>query len=319
MVGTPRVLAGRGLQAQLTWGLQRGDTGGSPLPTPELLLLGNGDSSSPGGCSAGIRRAALSPRLTCCCWGVVRTPRVLAGRGLQAQLTWGLQRGDTGGNPLPAPDLLLLGNDGTKLAFGNSSHEQPGLLELSAPLLEDHWFSLEDPVVPVTRTQLMDVLADLKAVMIRAHYHYDQDEVRLESVSLGERVDGVQMERCSCAAGYEGQHCQRCAWTHARVARQCLPCACHGHATCVTVDGPCGECHHNTTGPHCERCLPGHYGNPVQAFPMDGIGRLGHDQPRGPSADWWLLTTADAAGTNGFTYLPKHGELEIVNFWSPIQ
>ncbi|RVE48387.1 hypothetical protein evm_006948 [Chilo suppressalis] len=186
------------------------------------------------------------------------------GRQLEAQLTWGLQRGDTGGSPLPAPDLLLLGNDGTKLAFGNSSHEQPGLLELSAPLLEDHWFSLEDPVVPVTRTQLMDVLADLKAVMIRAHYHYDQDEVRLESVSLGERVDGVQMERCSCAAGYEGQHCQRCAWTHARVARQCLPCACHGHATCVTVDGPCGECQHNTTGPHCERCLPGHYGNPVQ-------------------------------------------------------
>ncbi|RVE44541.1 hypothetical protein evm_010807 [Chilo suppressalis] len=23
-----------------------------------------------------------------------------------------------------------------------------------------------------------------------------------------------------------------------------------------------------------------------QAFPMDGIGRLGHDPPRGPSADW---------------------------------
>ncbi|CAH2065789.1 unnamed protein product, partial [Iphiclides podalirius] len=31
-----------------------------------------------------------------------------------------------------------------------------------------------------------------------------------------------------------------------------------------TVDGPCGPCQHNTTGLHCERCLPGHYGNPVQ-------------------------------------------------------
>ncbi|KAF9423453.1 hypothetical protein HW555_001262 [Spodoptera exigua] len=30
------------------------------------------------------------------------------------------------------------------------------------------------------------------------------------------------------------------------------------------MDGPCGPCQHNTTGPHCERCLPGHYGNPVQ-------------------------------------------------------
>ncbi|CAH0402975.1 unnamed protein product [Chilo suppressalis] len=39
---------------------------------------------------------------------------------------------------------------------------------------------------------------------------------------------------------------------------------------------------------------------------MDGIGRLGHDPPRGPSADWWVLTTAHAAGTNGLTCLPKH-------------
>ncbi|RVE53011.1 hypothetical protein evm_002309 [Chilo suppressalis] len=45
----------------------------------------------------------------------------------------------------------------------------------------------------------------------------------------------------------------------------------------------------------------------AQAFPMDGIGRLGHDPPCGPSADWWVLTTADATGTNGLTCLPKHG------------
>ncbi|RVE46156.1 hypothetical protein evm_009230 [Chilo suppressalis] len=45
----------------------------------------------------------------------------------------------------------------------------------------------------------------------------------------------------------------------------------------------------------------------AQAFPMDGIGRLGHDPPRGPSADWWVLTTVDTAGTNGLTCLPKHG------------
>ncbi|RVE48863.1 hypothetical protein evm_006513 [Chilo suppressalis] len=44
-----------------------------------------------------------------------------------------------------------------------------------------------------------------------------------------------------------------------------------------------------------------------QAFPMDGIGRLGHDPPRPPSADWWVLTTADAAGTNALKCLPKHG------------
>ncbi|RVE43124.1 hypothetical protein evm_012203 [Chilo suppressalis] len=45
----------------------------------------------------------------------------------------------------------------------------------------------------------------------------------------------------------------------------------------------------------------------LHGFPMDGIGILGHDPPGGPSADWWVLTTADAAGTNGLTCLPKHG------------
>ncbi|RVE40311.1 hypothetical protein evm_015039 [Chilo suppressalis] len=45
----------------------------------------------------------------------------------------------------------------------------------------------------------------------------------------------------------------------------------------------------------------------AQAFHMDGIGRLGHDPPRGPNADWWVLTTANAAGTNGLMCLPKHG------------
>ncbi|RVE42904.1 hypothetical protein evm_012432 [Chilo suppressalis] len=44
----------------------------------------------------------------------------------------------------------------------------------------------------------------------------------------------------------------------------------------------------------------------AQAFPMDGIGRLGHDPPRGPTADWRVLTTAEAAGANGLTCLSKH-------------
>ncbi|RVE40955.1 hypothetical protein evm_014395 [Chilo suppressalis] len=52
----------------------------------------------------------------------------------------------------------------------------------------------------------------------------------------------------------------------------------------------------------------------AQAFLMDGIGILGHVPPRGPSAaHWWVLTTADAAGTNGLTCLPKHGGARDTN------
>jgi hypothetical protein len=35
--------------------------------------------------------------------------------------------------------------------------------------------------------------------------------------------------------------------------------------------------------------------------------RTGHNPPSGPSADWWVLTTANTAGTDGLTCLPKHG------------
>ncbi|RVE41861.1 hypothetical protein evm_013490 [Chilo suppressalis] len=52
----------------------------------------------------------------------------------------------------------------------------------------------------------------------------------------------------------------------------------------------------------------------AQAFPMDGVGRLGQDPPREPSADWWVLTTADATGTNGLTCLPKHGRARESKF-----
>jgi hypothetical protein len=35
--------------------------------------------------------------------------------------------------------------------------------------------------------------------------------------------------------------------------------------------------------------------------------RTGHNLQRGPNANWWVLTTANAAGTHGLTHLPKHG------------
>jgi hypothetical protein len=34
---------------------------------------------------------------------------------------------------------------------------------------------------------------------------------------------------------------------------------------------------------------------------------MGHNSPCGPSDNWWVLTSANAAGTNGLTCHPKHG------------
>ncbi|CAG9783696.1 unnamed protein product [Diatraea saccharalis] len=41
---------------------------------------------------------------------------------------------------------------------------------------------------------------------------------------------------------------------------------------------------------------------------------MGHDPSRWTNADWRVLTTANAAGTNGLTWLPKHGVARDNNF-----
>ncbi|XP_052756765.1 laminin subunit alpha-1 [Galleria mellonella] len=195
------------------------------------------------------------------------------GGEIHATLNLGIVRGDTGGNPTVGPDIILIGADGTKLTSANTSYETAGQLEISVPLEEDAWYAAGEEWT-ASRAQLMDVLRDVRRLLLRAHLHLDQDEVRLEGAEVrgaarGSRAAG---EACACPRGYGGAHCSRCAWGHARLLHaphatprfECVPCACNHHAHCDTVDGPCGPCQHNTTGPHCERCLPGHYGNPVQ-------------------------------------------------------
>jgi hypothetical protein len=50
-------------------------------------------------------------------------------------------------------------------------------------------------------------------------------------------------------------------------------------------------------------------------LPNDSTARrTAHNPPRGPSADWWVLTTANTAGTNGLTCLPKHGGARDIKF-----
>uniref|UniRef100_A0A7E4VA92 Laminin EGF-like domain-containing protein n=1 Tax=Panagrellus redivivus TaxID=6233 RepID=A0A7E4VA92_PANRE len=81
------------------------------------------------------------------------------------------------------------------------------------------------------------------------------------------KMNGVEI--CECPEHFVGNSCERCETGYRRVNNQlydgrCEKCNCEGHSDeCDPFSGACLNCKHNTTGPRCEQCLPGHYGNPL--------------------------------------------------------
>jgi hypothetical protein len=102
---------------------------------------------------------------------------------------------------------------------------------------------------------------------------------------------------------------------------RCLASVIAHHALAV---GPSSSSSHNITS-HITR----DYNKIIIIIPLMSLGhcwgtglpyglhirRTGHSPPRGPSAGWWVLTTANAAGTNSLTCLPKHGGGQDNNFF----
>ncbi|XP_047677145.1 laminin subunit alpha-3 isoform X3 [Tachysurus fulvidraco] len=125
---------------------------------------------------------------------------------------------------------------------------------------------------PVSRVELMRVLARLEAVLLRALYfthtqRLSVGEVGLEEASrLGTGAPAGTVEVCSCPPEYTGDSCQRCAGGYYRDRYgRCVPCACNGLSEdCDDSTGRCLNCQENTAGDHCERCKDGYYGNAAQ-------------------------------------------------------
>ncbi|XP_058535288.1 laminin subunit alpha-5 [Ochotona princeps] len=78
--------------------------------------------------------------------------------------------------------------------------------------------------------------------------------------------------QCLCRPGYAGASCERCApgffGNPLVLGSSCQPCDCSGNSDpnmlfndCDPLTGACRGCLRHTTGPHCETCAPGFYGN----------------------------------------------------------
>ncbi|KAM7367692.1 hypothetical protein PAMP_013975 [Pampus punctatissimus] len=181
------------------------------------------------------------------------------------------------------PDLIIEGG-GIKIIerrFGQPVYPSSPSTNHIALLPEN--FLVSETAQPISRREFLSVLANVTRVMVRASYSTEPSAVyRLHLFSMqvanpsarGEKTASA-VEICSCPPGYAGTSCEGCVPGFRRVNGDlyngvCEACHCHGHGTqCHEVTGHCLDCSHHTTGPHCDTCLQGYYGNATRGSPVD--------------------------------------------------
>uniref|UniRef100_A0A8B9U440 Laminin subunit alpha 5 n=1 Tax=Anas zonorhyncha TaxID=75864 RepID=A0A8B9U440_9AVES len=170
------------------------------------------------------------------------------------------------------PDVILKGNQ-MSIMFLEGSYPSPGGVHEGQLQLVEGNFRHTETHNPVSREELMMVLANLEQLQIRALFSQLSSSVSLRRVVLEIATDtatGIQasnVELCFCPANYQGDSCQECAPGYYRDTKglflgKCIPCHCNGHSDqCLPGSGICLNCQHNTEGDHCEQCKDGYVGS----------------------------------------------------------
>lgn len=183
------------------------------------------------------------------------------------------------------PDIILVGTEDTFIHVVDLDNNPPSNEFVYEVYLNESSFRTNmqgiSAVTTVDRGQFMQLLFNVQALLVRVAYFSQVDNVavsftmedaeiadNLEDLPEEERVYTV--EACSCPDGYSGLSCENCASGYYRQGPRCSQCECNGHSNeCDPVSGRCLQCDHNTEGDHCERCLPGFYGNASGGTPND--------------------------------------------------
>ncbi|KAJ8370727.1 hypothetical protein SKAU_G00107550 [Synaphobranchus kaupii] len=204
-------------------------------------------------------------------------------------------RGDVLALPAEAsrPDVILKGNQMT-LVYLEREYSSPGVPHEGTVHLVEGSFRHAQTGNVVSREELMMVLVGLESLQIRALHSQSAMGVGLsgavlegaESSSTGRHTSNVEI--CLCPANYQGDSCQQCGPGYYRDTKglflgKCVPCNCNSHSDqCLDGTGVCVAASNNFAvgcvekpgrmqclcmpgyaGPHCERCAPGFYGNPM--------------------------------------------------------
>ncbi|PKU36259.1 laminin subunit alpha-5 [Limosa lapponica baueri] len=181
------------------------------------------------------------------------------------------------------PDVILKGNQ-MSIMFLEGAYPSPGEVHEGQLQLVESNFRHTETHNPVSREELMMVLANLEQLQIRALFSQLSSSVSLRRVVLEMATDtatGIRasnVELCFCPANYQGDSCQECAPGYYRDTKglflgKCIPCHCNGHSDqCLPGSGICLNCQHNTEGDHCERCKDGYVGSRSAEEPLQCVG-----------------------------------------------
>ncbi|KAK9737087.1 Laminin EGF domain [Popillia japonica] len=176
-----------------------------------------------------------------------------------------------------AADVELISKNNIKLSYYHNPHrDYPSSIDpntpqtITVPLLERYW--QRDDGLNADRAHLLMALADVRAILIKATYTTNSQEVALSSVSLdiaegrntGNPKRAFEVEHCECPPGYTGLSCQDCAPGYKRsdaglYLGACSKCDCNGYSDECDIDtGVCINCDGHRTGPYCEHCQQGY-------------------------------------------------------------
>ncbi|XP_032663569.1 basement membrane-specific heparan sulfate proteoglycan core protein-like isoform X7 [Odontomachus brunneus] len=185
-------------------------------------------------------------------------------------------------------DILLIGN-GITLFWTNPTEIQPDIpMTYTVPLKENEWRRLttEGPR-SASRTDLMIVLSNLEAILVRASHSDRMTATYISDISMDTAVEtltgnrrATQVEACRCPLGYIGSSCETCARGYYRDTSD----------RSVSYLGSCNLCPCNKNEESCEisrsgqvkcHCLPGYTGLycqdigelMVSLMPMNGAVR----------------------------------------------
>ncbi|XP_036375311.1 laminin subunit alpha-3-like [Megalops cyprinoides] len=173
------------------------------------------------------------------------------------------------------PDIQLKGEQMTLVHQDPMAPSPDRLFHGRVQLLEGN-FCHGGTNRPVSREELMMVLAGLEDLRIRGLYFAQSQRLSLGEVGLeqasptGSGASASTVEVCECPPGHRGDSCQKCAPGHYRERKglylgHCVPCSCNGLSNeCDEATGRCLNCKHNTAGDQCERCKEGYYGNAAE-------------------------------------------------------